>query len=217
MDGKFYCRPSRNRESYSNIVLLTISSVINEDIYCSIHGKELRGGYGHPVDGVLHFSNGQRMIISFNGCLFHPHFISDNSVCHFHIDKIDSNHLNTCDTCKSNMEKSDYDHVKPALFRMKKGEGPTSKHPLKQKSFLQVNNESLQNLEKVEQNSTYQGHLQISECLVLKYFFKPLHEFIAHLGLTIKDDYRNTLLCEQLNLVAEANFPLLKMRRKLTP
>ena len=218
IDGKFYCRPSRNRESYSNIVLMTISSVINEDIYCSIYGKELRAGYGYPVDGILHHSNGHRVIISFNGCLFHPHFISDNSVCHLHPDKIDSNHVKKCDTCKSHVRKTHYDHVKPALFRMKKGEGAASKHPIKKdKSFLQVNNESKKNLANVEQNSTYQGHIQISECLVLQYFFKPMQEFISHLGLCIKDEYKNTLLCEQLNLIAEKNFPLLKMRRKLSP
>ena len=214
----FSCQPSRNRATFANILLLTINGLVEQgNIFHSLFGSEIRAGHGFPVDGVLHLHSGEKWILSINGCLWHGHEKNDpNFICHMNYEAIPTSHLETCPTCMAHCKKSEFDVMKPTLFRLKKGETEDSKHPvIKSMTFKEVNERSKTNLEKVSQNSTYNAHVIISECMVLRYYYKTVGEFMLSLGIPFKHELGSNTLGKAMTQVAELHFPLLKKRKKL--
>ena len=213
----FYSRVTRSRATYSNLIFQMLDDIMNGSVYFCLYGRELRGGYGYPVDAVYFGKNGEKSILSFNGCLFHPHFTSDGTVCHNFHSNISKEHMALCDVCLSFNKKGDKDYLKPSLYRMKQNETFASQHPIKKgQSYLQVNNESIKNQERVSTSRCYNKHIVITECCVLRFFYKPLSEFTSYLNLPIKSAFEKVTFCQKLEETAQHYFPLLKERKKLS-
>ena len=118
----------------------------------------------------------------------------------------------SCLTCEE-AAKPDPTKYRPKLWRLKPTETFDSKHPLKSCSYKETKdalNDSIQ-------SSAYVGNLTvISECAVLKFWSKPITDFLDYFNLPIhKNTLPNQTFQSYFVHAVSLNFPLLSPSRKI--
>ena len=221
-NGYFRCQPTRKRHCSANIFLNFIQNIIPNNFelhYAGQGGYELRhGSKSLCVDGVL-FESGKTRFILYDGCFYHPHFVSpidqdaENNDCHLHVSNQKQNHKD-CEVCK-NAEIVRNNCVKPPLFRLKKDENVDSRHKLKkQKTYREIYKEE-QELYRINFGSESNDLIRIRECAILRYFRRPIKDFCEKYNLPCKNKYKDLRLGDELLKSAEQAYPLMRFQGKI--
>ena len=211
-DGKFSSFPTRKRGTFANILFCAIDEIIADgQLQFSAYGREQR--FMLPVDAVLTQTNGQKTLFSYEGCLWHLNCDGNNSSvreCHLSLEKISPKHRHSCLTCKNAEIKSDFDVMKPHLWKLKSHENMDSSHPVKKSlKFHQVAAQSFKNRQTVL-NSGDHKLIVISECQIIEHYYSSLKDFMNSLGLKLRSvEFENVRLCDHLIYTAQKHFPLM--------
>ena len=157
------------RTVYANLFFTLLAHIMPANMYFQLLGQEIRV-FNYPVDGVVFLPSGEKIIIQYHGCFWHPCVVNGEfKPCHLPTSKVCSSHAASCLTCQT-AAANHGDLLKPSLFKIKPNEGLDSKHPRKQSTFKQMYEATEAITEKLKQSGEFLAVVVVRECEILNFY-----------------------------------------------
>ena len=218
-DGVFVAENNRRRKTVANVFLKVIEAVLDTTVVSMVNSREVNFD-GKPVDGYFSLG-GDTYICEVEGCAIHGLPSGDNDdedstsvhsgVCHLPKKVIDAEypgHIQSCDVCVANNSR-EYSYVRPKLWRLREKETVNSLHFYdKVRTYRQVYDLTRQKIKSIEEAGF--KVMAVWECDILKFWSRPVTEFFAQWGLTVKETYQNLSLGKVMADICIKSFPLSK-------
>ena len=210
-DETFSCPPSRNRNTFANILFSTLQRITGLPIHFSLYGMEIRSE--HCVDAVM-YMNHQLYSLEYDSCIYHCHFVDSSEphyLCHQALTSLSDEHLRTCLVCVN--AKKTRGHMVPSLFRLSSAQTFQSKHPIrKDKTFSQLKQEADCTRRKKYASGVFERNIEIRDCDILRTLYSPVSEFCKELKLAPLPQYTHETLYDCLHSTSKDMYPLLGKR-----
>ena len=207
-----------NLHAFANVFFHCLSSITPGHLHYQLMGPETKVE-DLPMDAILRLDvphtdiSGKKVLfaIQFHGDFYHSHM----SACHLHSTKQPVGHIKTCDICQSAAISGS--KFKPKLWKLGLTEDWSSKHPIKPMTYTEVYERS-RTLDKRIQSSAHVDRLiVIYECEVIKFWHRPMLEFLDFFSIPYKSTFDLTKnLGQVFETGIEFHFPLLHCKQKIT-